>query len=82
MFPDALEEIKLAVREELEGRGDSKSVRRDARPLTGLDWVAAPAAGLALKVVARATNRVFIGLPLCAFIDTFGLRCPRAPQLG
>ncbi|KAI0070826.1 cytochrome P450 [Panus rudis PR-1116 ss-1] len=37
----------------------------DAIPTTGDDWVAVPALDTIMQVVARTSNRIFVGLPKC-----------------
>ncbi|KAF7342895.1 Cytochrome P450 [Mycena sanguinolenta] len=50
-FTDIRDEVAAAFEDEIKLPGD--------------DWVAAPALATVLRVISRASNRLFVGLPLC-----------------
>ena len=73
-FADVCEEIDLAFKEHIpkpEREGGELDLCRTLRRQALMqipchsDWVAVPVVRLMQKVVCRASNRIFVGVPLC-----------------
>ena len=81
ILPDVIDELTAAVQEYIPVQGDGTS---DALAIVAFmiaddddfpEWVTVNAMQTSQMVVARASNRVFVGLPLCTFADSYQFVC-------
>lgn len=69
MIPQAQDEIFNAFDELIPASGDGTRLLSCSDPGANflLDWVTVPGLKTMVDIIARGSNRIFVGLPMCAY---------------
>lgn len=69
LLPDVVDEIRVATEDSIPIHGDG-ACRAQAADMhssadQSLEWISVPALDTMMQIVCRASNRAFVGLPMC-----------------